>query len=202
MPCRCASRGGSCGRRRARFLFVVLAVAVGVGSLTGVRGFSRAFRAHAAAQARTLMAADMTRAHLRPARRRAQESARSTAWKRAACAAPGSPRPSPWRLRRRLARPAAGLHQSRGPARSTPFTARSSWTRRGRCAQALDDADRGRLGRPAAAAGAARRRCHPPGRAGVPHRRRGGRRAGPHDRQPQRRPAGDDHAARAWTAPG
>ena len=29
---------------RAKFLFVVLAVAVGVGSLTGVRGFSRSFR--------------------------------------------------------------------------------------------------------------------------------------------------------------
>jgi len=45
---------------RARFLFVVLAVAVGVGSLTGVRGFSRAFRHMLLSQARTLMAADMT----------------------------------------------------------------------------------------------------------------------------------------------
>ena len=45
---------------RARFLFVVLAVAVGVGSLTGVRGFSRSFRHMLLAQARTLMAADMT----------------------------------------------------------------------------------------------------------------------------------------------
>ena len=45
---------------RARFLFVVLAVAVGVGSLTGVRGFSRAFRHMLLSQARTLMAGDMT----------------------------------------------------------------------------------------------------------------------------------------------
>jgi len=45
---------------RARFLFVVLAVAVGVGSLTGVRGFSRAFRHMLLSQARTRMAGDMT----------------------------------------------------------------------------------------------------------------------------------------------
>src|SRR5689334_24004530 len=45
---------------RSRFFFVVLAVAVGVGSLTGVRGFSRSFRHMLLAQARTLMAADMT----------------------------------------------------------------------------------------------------------------------------------------------
>ncbi len=44
----------------AKFLFVVLAVAVGVGALTGVRSFSRAFRGHAAGEARTLMAADLT----------------------------------------------------------------------------------------------------------------------------------------------
>src|SRR5438034_5244033 len=44
----------------AKFLFVVLAVAVGVGSLTGVRGFSRSFRHMLLAQARTLMAGDMT----------------------------------------------------------------------------------------------------------------------------------------------
>jgi putative ABC transport system permease protein len=45
---------------RARFLFVVLAVAVGVGSLTGVRSFSRSFRHMLLSQARTLMAGDMT----------------------------------------------------------------------------------------------------------------------------------------------
>jgi putative ABC transport system permease protein len=45
---------------RVRFLFVVLAVAVGVGSLTGVRGFSRSFRRMLLGQARTLMAADLT----------------------------------------------------------------------------------------------------------------------------------------------
>src|SRR5215472_3730793 len=45
---------------RAKFLFVVLAVAVGVGSLTGVRGFSRSFRRMLLGEARTLMAGDMT----------------------------------------------------------------------------------------------------------------------------------------------
>ncbi len=45
---------------RARFVFVILAVAVGVGSLTGVRGFSRSFRRMLLGQARTLMAADLT----------------------------------------------------------------------------------------------------------------------------------------------
>jgi putative ABC transport system permease protein len=48
------------GASRARFLFVVLAVAVGVGSLTGVRGFSHSFRRMLLREARTLMAADMT----------------------------------------------------------------------------------------------------------------------------------------------
>ena len=43
-----------------KFLFVVLAVAVGVGSLTGVRGFSRAFHEMLLSQARTLMAADLS----------------------------------------------------------------------------------------------------------------------------------------------
>jgi putative ABC transport system permease protein len=45
---------------RAKFLFVILAVAVGVGSLTGVRGFSRSFRRMLLREARTLMAGDMT----------------------------------------------------------------------------------------------------------------------------------------------
>jgi putative ABC transport system permease protein len=44
----------------AKFAFVVLAVAVGVGSLTGVRGFSRAFRGMLLKDARTLMAADLS----------------------------------------------------------------------------------------------------------------------------------------------
>src|SRR5438270_4260095 len=45
---------------RAKFMFVVLAVAVGVGSLTGVRGFSRSFRRILLRDARTLMAGDLT----------------------------------------------------------------------------------------------------------------------------------------------
>ena len=43
-----------------KFLFVILAVAAGVGSLTGVRGFSRAFHDMLLSQARTLMAADLS----------------------------------------------------------------------------------------------------------------------------------------------
>jgi putative ABC transport system permease protein len=43
-----------------RFIFVILAVAAGVGSLTGVRGFSRAFYAMLQRDARTFMAADLT----------------------------------------------------------------------------------------------------------------------------------------------
>ena len=45
---------------RAKFLFVVLSVAIGVGSLTGVRGFSTSFRHMLLGQARTLMAGDLT----------------------------------------------------------------------------------------------------------------------------------------------
>ncbi|MCU1258342.1 MAG: hypothetical protein JWO80_1227 [Bryobacterales bacterium] len=43
-----------------KFAFVVLAVALGVASLTGVRGFSRAFQAVLLREARTLMAADIS----------------------------------------------------------------------------------------------------------------------------------------------
>jgi putative ABC transport system permease protein len=43
-----------------RFLFVILAVAAGVGSLTGVRGFSRAFHTMLQRDARSFMAADLT----------------------------------------------------------------------------------------------------------------------------------------------
>lgn len=45
---------------RAKFLFVILAVAAGVGSLTGVRGFSASFRNMLLRDARTLMAADLS----------------------------------------------------------------------------------------------------------------------------------------------
>jgi len=45
---------------RTKFLFVILAVAAGVGSLTGVRGFSTAFRSALLRDARTLMAADLS----------------------------------------------------------------------------------------------------------------------------------------------
>lgn len=44
----------------AKFVFVIVAVAIGVGSLTGVRGFSRAFYGMLLREARTLMAADLS----------------------------------------------------------------------------------------------------------------------------------------------
>ncbi len=44
----------------AKFVFVILAVAVGVGALTGVRSFSRAFHNLLLRQARTLMAGDVS----------------------------------------------------------------------------------------------------------------------------------------------
>ncbi len=43
-----------------RFIFVILAVAAGVGSLTGVRGFSRAFHSMLQRDARSFMAADLS----------------------------------------------------------------------------------------------------------------------------------------------
>ena len=43
-----------------KFLFVIFAVAVGVGSLTGVRGFSQALATMLLREARTLMAADVS----------------------------------------------------------------------------------------------------------------------------------------------
>src|SRR5579864_1325218 len=43
-----------------RFLFVILAVAAGVGALTGVRGFSRGFHTVLQRDARGFMAADLT----------------------------------------------------------------------------------------------------------------------------------------------
>ncbi|MEX2303060.1 MAG: FtsX-like permease family protein, partial [Bryobacterales bacterium] len=43
-----------------KFLFVVLAVAMGVGALTGVQGFSQAFREMLLRDARTLMAGDLS----------------------------------------------------------------------------------------------------------------------------------------------
>src|SRR2546423_5580277 len=42
-----------------KFIFVILAVAAGVGALTGVRGFSREFHGMLLREARTLMAADL-----------------------------------------------------------------------------------------------------------------------------------------------
>lgn len=43
-----------------KFLFVIIAVAAGVGALTGVRGFSRAFHTMLMREARTLLAGDLS----------------------------------------------------------------------------------------------------------------------------------------------
>lgn len=45
---------------RGKFAFVVLSVAIGVAALTGVRGFSAAFRSMLLVRARTIMAADLS----------------------------------------------------------------------------------------------------------------------------------------------
>jgi len=45
---------------RSKFLFIACAIAVGVGSLSGVRGFGRAFRHMLLSEARTLTAADLS----------------------------------------------------------------------------------------------------------------------------------------------
>src|SRR5579872_3193664 len=44
----------------AKFVFVIAAVAIGVGALTGVRGFSHAFNGMLLRVARNLMAADLS----------------------------------------------------------------------------------------------------------------------------------------------
>ena len=51
----------------AKFLFVVLAVAAGVGAIAGVRGFSQSFRATLKDESRTVMAADLTARQFSPA---------------------------------------------------------------------------------------------------------------------------------------
>src|SRR5512132_7802 len=43
-----------------KFLFVVVAVAIGVGALAGVRGFSQSVRSMLNSEARTIMAADLS----------------------------------------------------------------------------------------------------------------------------------------------
>jgi putative ABC transport system permease protein len=45
---------------RTKFLFVILSVAIGVAALTGVRGFSESFQKKLLAEARTIMAADLS----------------------------------------------------------------------------------------------------------------------------------------------
>ncbi len=49
-----------------KFLFVVLAVAAGVGALSGVRGFSQSFRSTLTDESRTVMAADLTARQFNP----------------------------------------------------------------------------------------------------------------------------------------
>jgi putative ABC transport system permease protein len=53
-----------------KFLFVVLAVAAGVGALAGVQGFSASFRGTLLDESRTVMAADLTARQFAPASER------------------------------------------------------------------------------------------------------------------------------------
>ena len=62
---------------RAKFLFVILSVAIGVAALIGVRGFSESFQKTLLAEARTIMAADLSARMFRQPT--AQESARLNA---------------------------------------------------------------------------------------------------------------------------
>ncbi|MEA2261251.1 MAG: putative transport system permease protein, partial [Acidobacteriaceae bacterium] len=45
---------------RAKFLIVIVSVAIGVAALTGVRGFSDSFQKTLLGEARTIMAADLS----------------------------------------------------------------------------------------------------------------------------------------------
>ena len=84
----------------AKFLFVILAVAVGVGSLTGVRGFSRSFRKILLRDARTLMAGDLSaRVFALPT---PEQDAVLNGLLQRGVRRTGSPKPSPWRPRNTL----------------------------------------------------------------------------------------------------
>src|SRR5438477_9081995 len=50
----------------SKFLFVVVAVAIGVGALAGVRGFSESVRAMLNTESRTIMAADLSARQFAP----------------------------------------------------------------------------------------------------------------------------------------
>jgi putative ABC transport system permease protein len=66
---------------RAKFLFVLISVAIGVAALTGVRGFSAAFRTTLLLRARSIMAADLSARTFRqptPAEQQAMDDLRST----------------------------------------------------------------------------------------------------------------------------
>ena len=83
----------------AKFLFVILAVAVGVGALTGVRSFSRAFHNLLLRQARTLMAGDISlRVFGQPT---AAQTAALDGLERRGVREHPSPKPSPWPTRPR-----------------------------------------------------------------------------------------------------
>src|SRR5580698_8609777 len=59
---------------RAKFLFVILSVAIGVAALTGVRGFSDSFQKTLLGEARTIMAADLSaRMFRQPTEQEAQQ---------------------------------------------------------------------------------------------------------------------------------
>ena len=71
-------RGETCTLPGSSSHFVVIAVALGVGSLTGVRSFSLIFQRTLLAQARTLMAADLSARDFHPYHRGATGGSRST----------------------------------------------------------------------------------------------------------------------------
>ena len=183
---------------RAKFLFVVLSVAIGVGSLTGVRGFSTFLPPHAAGRGAHPDGGRSDGARLRPAH---------------AGAGGGAPRPGSARRAAHLdhrdghhgivrlhARPAADFGEGGGPRR-VPVLRRGEAESAAAAARGAGCAIGGRLRRSAGAPQRAHRRPAAHRRPGFSHRRRHGVGTGPHDGQPQRGAARDDHARRAWTAP-
>src|ERR1022692_2112626 len=176
---------------RAKFVFVVLSVAIGVGSLTGVRGFSTSFRHMLLGQARTLMAGDLTaRVFALPTAE--QEAAlrgleargvRRTWITETVTMASSASTPDPLLISVKAVDPRRLSLLRCGEAESAASPARGAGCPGG-----------GGLRRPSRPAQRAHRRPAAHRRAGFPQRGRDGVGTGSHDRQLERRAAGDDLA--------
>ena len=177
-----------------KFLFVVFAVAIGVGALAGVRGFSESVRAMLNSESRTIMAADLSARQFAPpktdqlaeldklARAGVDRTLITETVSMAAATTPD-------------ATPGAGFDQGRRSGQVSVLRHRQAFSRdaafRGAHAR---NGDRGRRrSDPARRQG---RRSRSPGLGGFPYGRDRSFRARPHVGQPQRRLAHDDFARR------